>query len=61
MLSGKLGSFGEGVEKVSGDVTKNCQAMTFPAPKTRQACSDANGIMVVSKDTIGTSNVCCTK
>ena len=62
MLTGKLGGFDEGVTKISGDITKTCDEILGNGhKKSKEACNTASGTTVLSSDTIGTSDVCCTK
>ena len=61
MLTGKLGGFDEGVTKISGDITKTCDEILGTGhKKSKDACKTATGTTVLSSDTIGTSDVCCT-
>ena len=59
MLTGKLGSFSKGLDKVGGDATKTCQEIGGSV-MSRDECIKANRNAVVSKDTIASPNtVCC--
>jgi hypothetical protein len=62
MLTGKLGGFDEGVTKISGDVTKTCtEIIGSDTRKSKTDCDDIEDARsVLSSDTIGTSDVCCT-
>lgn len=59
MISGKLTGFDEGVKKISGDITKTCSEVGgSKQPKTD--CDAIDGATsLLSSDTIGSSDVCC--